>query len=136
MRIRGLLERRRRARPVAFVAPQNVSEDVGLVCGLAPPAQLQCAASGANLGRCGDENLRLGVRTNYRANIAAVEYGSGRPAREFPLETEQRGTHSGNGGNHRRRLPDFVALERQLIEPRRVDLLRGRDGRWFIAGLA
>ena len=106
----------------------DVGQDVGLVDALAPPAQFQGAAAGAHLGRGGDEDLHLGVGADHGADVAAVEHGAGRRRGKLPLEVEQRGAHVRDGRDHRRRLADLVALERGLVEARRIERLARR--RW------
>ena len=96
---------------------------------LAPPLNSRRRRRARTSGLGGDENLHLGIGADHGADVAAVEHGAGRRRGKLLLEVEQRGAHPRDGRNHRRGLADLVALQRGLVEARRIDRLARRPWR-------
>ena len=62
------------------------------------------------------KNLHVRIRTDHRADVAAVEHRAGRRAAKLRCKLKQGGAHLGNGRDHRRRLADRRGLEGRLVE--------------------
>ena len=73
--------------------------------------QLGEAAAGADLGAGGDEQLRVGLRRDHGADVAAVEDGAARLAGEAPLPLEQRLADQRIGRDARGDAADRLALQ-------------------------
>ena len=120
---------RPRARHVALVAARG--------CRPAPrphrpvrraPRNSRTRRRGPHLRRRGDENLHVGIGADHGADVAAIEHRAGRRRREIALEASSAARTSGNGRHDRGRLTDRVALQRGLVERRRIDRIGGGDG--------
>src|SRR5690606_929217 len=67
--------------------------------GEAPAFELTGPAFHARLAVGLDEQLDVGVRADFRADIATVEHGAARLRRELPLEGKERRADLGNDGH-------------------------------------
>ena len=128
MGVRRRHQRRDRAALVPLVAAADVGEDRRLVGRLALAAHLQHPSPRPHLGRRGHVDLHVGLGADHRPDVAAVEHGAGRRLREVALQREKRRPHLGDRRDDRGGLAGLVALERDLVECRRVDCPRGRGG--------
>src|SRR4051794_11169817 len=88
VRIRSRFERSSRTGPVALVPAQNVGKHIGHRCRFSCLLELRGAALRPCFGGCGDEDFYIGIREDDRADVAAVEHGTGSP--EIPLPGEKR----------------------------------------------
>ena len=109
-RVRGGLQRRRRARAVALVPLRQIPQNRRHHTPCAARAQLRAAAFGARLRRGGEEYLHRRFGKDDRTDVAPVEHGAGAPRRvlrEAALPSEQRAADGGlrgdpgGGGAHR-----------------------------------
>src|ERR1700733_10373261 len=119
--VRGRLERRNRAGAVAYVATNDSGEDRGLICRVALTSQFERAPPRPHLRRSGYKDLGVRVRTDDGADVAAVEDGAGRARGEVALKLYERRAYFRDRRNHRSSLARRIALERGLVEARRVE---------------
>ena len=98
------------------------------MAGAAEADELVVAAAGADLGAGGDEQFGLGLGRDDRADVAAVEHGAARLAREIALALEQSGADARIGRDARGDAADRLALQFGIGE---IDLaeVAGAHGR-------
>ena len=126
-----------RAVAVTLVAPKDIGKDRGLVGCLGLGGEFRRPAAGAHLRQGVDENLNVGIRTNDRADVAAVEHRAGWRRREGALQLHEGGPHLRNGGDDRGHFGEAACLQLGFVEAGDVEALRRRDcGDAVIRGLS
>src|SRR5690348_8929610 len=114
--VRRPFQRRGGAVLIAVIPPANVGKDLIFVDFAALSLIFGGPAARTHLGRRGNEDLNVGIRTNDGPDIAPVEDGAGRPPGKFTLEGQQSFTHLDERGDDRRRFTGTVGLERGFVE--------------------
>src|SRR5262249_20507596 len=121
VRVWRSLERRGGPLGIALVTANNVGQNVSFVDLLAGLKHFGCATSGAYLGRRINKYLHVCVRKDDGPDVATIENRAGRAPAELTLEINERRPHLGYRRYHGSRLVDVLALERPLIESRRIE---------------
>src|SRR6202008_2247853 len=93
---------------------------MGLLAGNSKVLKLQPAAAGANLGISVDEQLGSRVGGDDRADIPAVDDGTGPLGGEIALELEQRRAYLRDGRDLRCLAAHQIAADRHIPRARQV----------------